>query len=387
MHFVTQPIGPLPNIVIGCLTTVFIAGFLAVSPASSAFAGDPIDLPPVILQILRNEAVYRELQLSDDEIGRVEVAVDSIDGDWWRSRIMQDAQRIATVQSLTNKLKGELEKILRPQSYSRLLQLERQSLGTRMFLDADVASLLTLSPQTIEKMIAVVAESDTKAKALQQRLQAGESAQALEPTRQEITKQELNSIVALLSNEQKLRIKELTGPTFNYSQILRSYPRAPELLQTQDQWLQGTLTSLKDLRGKVVALHFYAFQCINCQRNLPHYSGWYDDYADKGLVVIGIQTPETSSERDPDRVARAAKEQTIRYPILMDPASKNWQAWGNTMWPTVYLIDREGYIRTWWQGEMNWQGKEGEKQMRGNIETLLNESPVAAKLTESAIDC
>jgi hypothetical protein len=63
----------------------------------------------------------------------------------------------------------------------------------------------------------------------------------------------------------------------------------------------------------------------------------------------------------------------MEYPVLMDAQSSNWKSWSNTMWPTVYLIDKRGFIRRWWQGELNWQGTPGEQQMRDSIERLLSE--------------
>jgi hypothetical protein len=90
-------------------------------------------------------------------------------------------------------------------------------------------------------------------------------------------------------------------------------------------------------------------------------------------MIIGIQTPETSAERVPEKVRQAMEASNIEYPVLLDQQSKNWQRWGNTMWPTVYLIDKAGFIRTWWQGELNWQGADGEAQFRQTIERLLAE--------------
>jgi hypothetical protein len=58
---------------------------------------------------------------------------------------------------------------------------------------------------------------------------------------------------------------------------------------------------------------------------------------------------------------------------LIDNGHQNWNAWGNSMWPTVYLIDKQGYARYWWLGELNWEGNEGEKIFRGRIEELLAE--------------
>ena len=57
----------------------------------------------------------------------------------------------------------------------------------------------------------------------------------------------------------------------------------------------------------------------------------------------------------------------------MDNGRQNWNAWGNSMWPTVYLIDKQGYVRYWWMGELNWEGAEGEQLFRRHIEELLAE--------------
>ncbi len=91
------------------------------------------------------------------------------------------------------------------------------------------------------------------------------------------------------------------------------------------------------------------------------------------MVMIGIHTPEAEHERDVAAVREKTDEAEFDFPVLIDNQKKNWQAWGNTMWPTVYLIDKQGYVRTWWMGELNWQGTQGEKIMRGRIETLLAE--------------
>ena len=90
-------------------------------------------------------------------------------------------------------------------------------------------------------------------------------------------------------------------------------------------------------------------------------------------MVIGIHTPETAAERIPENVRAKTKDAAFNFPVLVDTGKKNWQAWGNTMWPSVYLIDKQGYVRHWWMGELNWQGAEGEKLMRGRLRSLLAE--------------
>jgi len=90
-------------------------------------------------------------------------------------------------------------------------------------------------------------------------------------------------------------------------------------------------------------------------------------------TLIGIQTPETSAERNVSLVKAAAKEKGFQFPVLIDLQNKNWDAWGNTMWPTVYVVDKKGYIRSWWQGELNWQGATGDKTIETLIDQLLAE--------------
>lgn len=70
---------------------------------------------------------------------------------------------------------------------------------------------------------------------------------------------------------------------------------------------------------------------------------------------------------------RLSDEQVTQYPVAVDAAAENWKAWGNHLWPSVYLVDKEGRVRYWWYGELNWQGARGEEIMRKRIEELLAE--------------
>jgi hypothetical protein len=88
---------------------------------------------------------------------------------------------------------------------------------------------------------------------------------------------------------------------------------------------------------------------------------------------VGVHTPETDSEKKIDRVRQKVKDQKIQYPVAVDNASKTWRAWGNRFWPCVYLIDKQGNVRYRWEGELNWKGSQGDKQMRERIHQLLAE--------------
>jgi peroxiredoxin len=157
------------------------------------------------------------------------------------------------------------------------------------------------------------------------------------------------------------------------SQPLAS-PEAPELIG--DSWLnlpKGSTLSLASQKGKVTIVHFWTFGCINCKRNLAAYDRWWRRFADKGVVVIGIHTPETEAERDPANAARKVKELGISYPVLLDSDHQNWNRWQQHLWPAIYLIDKQGRARYLWEGELEYQHAGGEAKMTQHILDLLRE--------------
>ncbi|WDQ18844.1 redoxin domain-containing protein [Rhodopirellula sp. P2] len=358
----------------------WFAGVLGIAAASfgmdPAVAEEPSASPaqPFVLQMIRDDSVHTELQLSTDQIDQVYGAIAEVDPRWWVNRITPLEQQSAEIRALTSTLKSRLSGILSGDQMNRLEQLEKQAAGTRFVLHSEAIAALGLSDSQVEKLKETFAATDEEVAKLQQQV-ADKELEADEAARDvaAIQARERQSLVGQLSRDQQAKIGSLLGATFDFSKVMRTYPRAPEFVLDGAEWIQGEPTTMEDLRGKVVVVYFYAFQCINCQRNFPHYQAWHDDLADQGLVVIGIQRPETSAERSRERVLAAVEKDGFEYPVLFDEESGNWNAWGNTMWPTTYLIDKKGFIRRWWQGEMNWQGTPGEQQMRQTIEQLLAE--------------
>jgi thiol-disulfide isomerase/thioredoxin len=103
-----------------------------------------------------------------------------------------------------------------------------------------------------------------------------------------------------------------------------------------------TLTSLK---GKVVLVDFWTYSCINCIRTLPHLNDWYQRYADKGFVIVGVHSPEFEFEKNYDNVKAAVQKLGIKFPVILDNNHSTWNAYGNMYWPRDYLVDTQGYIR------------------------------------------
>ena len=95
-------------------------------------------------------------------------------------------------------------------------------------------------------------------------------------------------------------------------------------------------------------------------------------------MVLGVHTPETKAESEVDRVRAKVKEANFRFPVVVDNDESIWNEWGNSIWPSVYLIDKQGRIRYWWYGELDWQGAGGQKIMARRIEELMAETGSSA---------
>jgi thiol-disulfide isomerase/thioredoxin len=108
---------------------------------------------------------------------------------------------------------------------------------------------------------------------------------------------------------------------------------------------EGQPINLKDLKGKVVLVDFWTYSCINCIRTLPYLVDWNEKYADKGLIIVGVHSPEFEFEKNIDNVKAAVQKYGIKYPVIQDNDKGTWDAYQNRYWPRKYLVDNEGYIR------------------------------------------
>jgi thiol-disulfide isomerase/thioredoxin len=110
-------------------------------------------------------------------------------------------------------------------------------------------------------------------------------------------------------------------------------------------WLNSAPLTPEALLGKVVLVDFWTFTCINWLRTLSYVRAWAERYADHGLVVLGVHSPEFPFERDTENVRRAASEMRVGYPVALDSDFGVWRAFANRYWPAVYVADAEGRIR------------------------------------------
>ena len=154
---------------------------------------------------------------------------------------------------------------------------------------------------------------------------------------------------------------------------LPNYGPAPEFTGIS-KWLNSDPLTMDSLKGKVVLIDFWTYTCINCIRTLPYVTSWYEKYKDKGLMVVGVHTPEFEFEKKTENVLNALKQYNITYPVAQDNDYSTWRAYNNRYWPAKYLIDIEGNIRYFHFGE----GEYAETEE--NIQRLLTEAGQAADM-------
>lgn len=119
--------------------------------------------------------------------------------------------------------------------------------------------------------------------------------------------------------------------------------------------------SLEAARGeKVVLLDFWTYSCINCQNTQPYLNAWHERYADDGLLVVGVHTPEFEFEKDYENVRAAVAAAGIEYPVVLDNDYATWRAYDQRYWPTMYLIDADGFVRYRTIGEGAYEETEAE---------------------------
>jgi thiol-disulfide isomerase/thioredoxin len=134
------------------------------------------------------------------------------------------------------------------------------------------------------------------------------------------------------------------------------------------QWLNSSPLTPAGLRGKVVVVDFWTYTCINWRRTLPYLRAWADKYRDRGLVVIGVHTPEFSFEKDLDNVRSETTALGIHYPVAVDSNYVIWRAFRNQYWPALYIADTQGRIRHHQFGEG------GYAEIEKTIQQLLREA-------------
>jgi len=183
------------------------------------------------------------------------------------------------------------------------------------------------------------------------------------------------------SNRAQNELRKLRGPSREAaaSSSLRDFGRAPEFAGISE-WINSEPLTMQKLRGKVVLVDFWTYSCINCLRTFPHLKAWNRTYRKRGLVIVGVHTPEFAFEYVHGNVRSAVRRLGLEHPVAIDNEYETWNAYENQYWPAKYLIDRNGHLRYFHFGEGEYDTTEA------RIRTLLGESaemlPVANRLSD-----
>lgn len=157
------------------------------------------------------------------------------------------------------------------------------------------------------------------------------------------------------------------------------FKKAPEF-EDISSYINSNGTKLSDLKGKVVLIDFWTYSCINCIRTLPYLVDWNQKYSDKGLVIVGIHSPEFEFEKGLDNVKQAVTRFGIKYPVLLDNDHGTWNAFQNSYWPRKYLVDSEGFIR------YDHIGEGGYVETENAIRTLLAERTGQQSISSTSVN-
>lgn len=132
--------------------------------------------------------------------------------------------------------------------------------------------------------------------------------------------------------------------------------RAPAL--GEGMWINSDPLMIEDLRGRVVLVDFWTYDCVNCRNTLPTLKRWDESYRGQGLTIVGVHTPEFEHEKELKNLREQVKSLGIRYPVVTDDNKESWNAYNIQAWPTILILDKQGRIRWTHIGEGMYEEQE-----------------------------
>ena len=148
---------------------------------------------------------------------------------------------------------------------------------------------------------------------------------------------------------------------------------APEL-RPGGEWLNGPPQALAALRGRVVLVSFWVHSCTNCHGSLPFLRRLVERFSGDGLTVVGVHTPEFDSDHAVGPLRDAMNRDEVTWPVVQDNDFATWQEYRVRAWPTFVLVDRSGFVRGRWIGEISARFPSGRVPVQEAIESLLAEA-------------
>ncbi len=166
-------------------------------------------------------------------------------------------------------------------------------------------------------------------------------------------------------DEKNMSLNNSYQPSVNENK----YHDAPALVGISNYFNTTPAKLVQEMKDKVIVYDFWTFNCINCIHTLPHVVDLSNKYLGR-VLVIGVHSPETTFEQDPNNVRDAIHKYSIQYPVVMDNEFQTWNAFGNHYWPHIYIADSHGKLRNDHIGEGDYD------EIDKTVENLLLEQDV-----------
>ena len=327
-------------------------------------------IPRTLFPLIHSAEAQRELGIQGRDLDPLETVLRNIDVEWLRVRNKTEAEIHPILDRGTEAVLNHLRERHGEAAVARLHQLELQAQSVRALLRAELIDALELTTVQVRDLGRLFdATDDLRRRA--RLLVRPPTPPNLAPYQKALASERITA-ERMLTADQIQRWNSLLGPKQNMATFERVHPLAPAALES-GAWLNGTNASLAALRGRVIIVHFYAFQDAASRSAGQACNRWHRTFANNGLSVIGIQSPKTDYERDYARTALTALRDRFQFPVLFDADKANWDAWGNDTWPTLFVVDRRGYIRGWWSGSLQNSNAGGETQIEQMLRRLLAE--------------
>ncbi|MBI2649701.1 redoxin domain-containing protein [Candidatus Woesearchaeota archaeon] len=191
------------------------------------------------------------------------------------------------------------------------------------------------------------------------------------------------AVAAIIYIESKKPDISQAQPQSNPNEQNTKYPRAPDFAGIE-RWINSEPLKIEQLRDKVVLVDFWTYTCINCIRTLPYLKEWDKKYRDKGLVIVGVHTPEFEFEKKYENVLKAVNDYQLKYAVAQDNNYATWSVYQNRYWPHKFLIDVDGYIRYDHIGEGAYEETEKMIQLllKERMEKLRQKDGIEAEMSK-----
>jgi peroxiredoxin len=327
-------------------------------------------IPRTLLPVIHSAEAQRELGITGPDLDRLESVLRTIDADWLRIRNRTEAEIHPVLDRGAEVVLDHLREKRNEAALARLHQLELQAQGPRALLRSELIDGLELTTVQVRDLGRLFdATDDLRGRA--RVLARPPAAPNLLPYQRALTGEKA-AVDRILTADQIQRWNALLGPRQNTAAYERIHPLAPAALEA-GAWLNGTNASLAALRGRVLVVLFYSFQDAHSLSANQACNRWHRSFANNGLSVIGIQSPKVDAERDYAAFGLSLLRDKIQFPVLLDADKSNWEAWGNDAWPTLFVIDRRGYIRGWWSGQLHTSNAGSAARIEQVIRRLLAE--------------